>query len=95
MRSPGGCSGALLNSFSYTRHAEEMIAERQVERAWVERTILQPEAPEPDPKHPERTRAFRSVPARDGRVLRVVYVTRPDQYRIVTLYFDRGRRRQR
>ncbi len=72
-----------------------MIAERQIERAWVEETILNPDATEPGPKHPDRTRAFRSIPERDGRVLRVVYARQRDQYRVVTLFLDRGRRRQR
>jgi hypothetical protein len=84
-----------LSIFSYTRHADEMIADRQIEKHWVERTILKPDVVETDPKHPERMRAFRAVPERDGRVLRVVYVARSDGYRIVTLFLDRGRRRQR
>lgn len=60
-------------TFVYCDHALDMLAERSIDRAWIERTVLVPETTEPDPKHPERTRAFRAVPERDGRVLRVVY----------------------
>ena len=81
--------------FTYTRHAEEMMGERRIHRAWVERTILQPHTTEPDPKHPDRVRAFRAVPESDGRVLRVVDADYGDRYRVVTLFLDRGRKRQR
>lgn len=79
---------------TYTRHAAEMIQERQLLSEWVERTVLEPETTEPDPKHPERTRAFRSVPERDGRVLRVVYRGDGEDFRVITLFLDRGRRKR-
>ncbi|UVF22782.1 DUF4258 domain-containing protein (plasmid) [Microvirga terrae] len=82
-------------SFSYSDHAIKMLAEREIEREWVECTILAPETTEPDPKHPERVLAFRSIPERDGRVLRVVYVPGAGTHRVVTLFFDRGRSRRR
>lgn len=75
----------------YTNHALAMLTEREIEQSWVERAILEPEAIEPDPKHPERMRAFRRVPERDGRVLRVVYVYEGSDHRIITLFLDRGR----
>lgn len=80
--------------FTYTHHAEQMIQERLLLREWVERTVLEPETVEPDPKHPELTRAFRSVPERDGRVLRVVYVGDGENFRVITLFLDRGRRKR-
>lgn len=80
--------------FTYTVHAAEMLLDRQLERAWVGGTVLSPEAVEPDPNHPERIRAFRALPERDGRVLRVVYVQEAESIRIVTLFLDRGRRRR-
>jgi hypothetical protein len=39
-------------------------------------------------------RAFRTVPERDGRVLRVVYVSVPGGARVMTMFLDRGRRRK-
>jgi hypothetical protein len=63
----------VVMPIAYTKHALTMLAERGIERAWVERTILEPASIEPDPK-PPAMRAFRAVPERDSRVLRVVYV---------------------
>jgi hypothetical protein len=60
----------------------------------VERTVLSSDSIEPDSKHRERTRAFRALPERDGRVLRVVYAQEADETRIITLFLDRGRRRR-
>jgi hypothetical protein len=79
--------------FVYTQHASAMLEERAIDREWVERTILHPDSAEPDPRHPEMVRAFRAVPERDGRVLRVVYVPSELTCRVITLFLDRSRRR--
>lgn len=79
---------------NYTEHAEDMLIERQIEHEWVEQTIARPDAVEPDPWRPGITLAFRIIDERDGRVLRVAYAETDDQIRIVTTYFDRGRRRK-
>lgn len=81
--------------FTYGDHALGTLVDRQIDRAWVERTVEEPESTEPDPKHPERVRAFRPVPERDGRVLRVVYVPSAEGVHIVTMFLDRSRRRRR
>ena len=78
---------------SYGPHAEEMLAERSLDREWVERAIRWPDSVEPDPKHLDRIRAFKALPERDGRVIRVVYVRQGDHCRVITLFLDRGRRR--
>jgi hypothetical protein len=79
--------------FTYTRHARDQLALRKLEPAWVERTILAPEAFETDPGHPDRTRAFRTVPEREGRTLRVVFVVRSaSTFHVITAFLDRGRR---
>jgi hypothetical protein len=80
-------------SFSYTQHAVAMLAEREIDRNWVEQTILHPDETEPDPRHPDRHRSFRAIPERDVRVLRVVYVQSGMSDRVITLFLDRGRRR--
>ncbi|RXT43581.1 hypothetical protein B6S44_28150 [Bosea sp. Tri-44] len=79
--------------FSYTNHANSMLVERDIRREWVERTILSPDAIETDPKHLDRTRAYKALPERDGRVLRVVYVQSGQTCRVITLFLDRSRRR--
>lgn len=78
---------------SYSDHARTALEEREIAQEWVERTILNPEQTEPDPVHPDRMRVFRSIPERDGRVLRVVYVPSVLGCRVITVFFDRGRRR--
>lgn len=80
--------------FTYGPHAIANLADRRIERDWVERTVMQPESVEADPSHPDRVRAFRALPERDGRVLRVVYVPADDGAHIVTMFLDRGRRRR-
>lgn len=77
----------------FGEHAESMLVERNLERTWVELTLREPDWTEPDPKHPERLRAFRVIPERGERVLRVVYVPGEKSCRIVTLFLDRGRKR--
>ena len=71
-----------------------MLAERDIDPAWVEGTVLAPQVTEPDPRHAARTRAFRAVPERDGRVLRVVPERTGNTVRIITLFLDRGRSRR-
>lgn len=76
----------------YTRHAELILAERAIDRDWVERTIRHPESEEADPSRPGLIRAFRRLPERDGRTLRVVYAREERAARVITLFLDRGRR---
>ncbi len=82
-----------MGRFIYSDHAKEMLAERGIESEWVERTVLTPDAIESDPKHADRVRAYKALPERDGRVLRVVYVELEGAHRIITLFLDRSRRR--
>ena len=75
-----------------TRHAEDMLIERGIERAWVEATISHPDTVESDPMRPGVVRAFRKIAERDSRSLRVVYIQNSDKIRVLTAFFDRGRR---
>ena len=76
----------------FTRHAEDMLFERGIDRAWVEATIRSPETLEPDAERPGVLRAFRRVSERGGRMLRVVYAPTGDSLRVLTVFFDRKRR---
>ncbi|MCJ2055888.1 DUF4258 domain-containing protein [Methylobacterium sp. J-048] len=83
-------------AFIYTRHARENLTDRRIARELVEGTVLAPEAIEPDPRYPERMRAYRAWPEHGGRVLRVVYVEEHAlTYRVITLFLDRNWRRRR
>ena len=78
---------------TYGAHAIDMMTERGLDREWIERTLIAPDATEPDPTHPKQVRTFRAVPERDGRILRVIYVPTEDGARVVTAFLDRNRRR--
>lgn len=78
---------------TFTHHALSMLAERQIEAEWVIRAIEGPESVEPDPLRPKAFRAFRAMPERGGRVLRVVYVREDEDHRVITAFFDRSRRK--
>jgi len=75
----------------FSRHADDMIVERNIERDWVHDTIRSPDFVESDPDRPDIKRAFRRIPERGNRVLRVAYAEE-DHIRVITLFFDRGRR---
>jgi len=76
----------------FTRHAEDMLIERGIDRAWVETTIYEPESVDPDPAQPGVFRAYRRIAERGGRFLRVVYVPGDQNIRVLTAFFDRTRR---
>lgn len=80
---------------TYGAHALDVMAERGIEREWVERTVHAPDSTEPDPQHPDRVRVYRAVPERDGRVLRVVYVPTSEGAHVVTTFLDRSRGRSK
>jgi hypothetical protein len=77
----------------FTHHAQTMVTERGIKKEWIERTLSEPEAHEVDPRQSDVLRAFRSIPENGNRVLRVVYTSIGDTIRVVTAFFDRGRRR--
>jgi hypothetical protein len=81
------------NFLIFTRHAETMLIERGIDRAWVYGTLADPEETEPDPLRENAFHAFRAIPERGGRVLRVVYTRSEDQTTVITAFFDRAKRR--
>jgi hypothetical protein len=77
----------------FTRHSEEMLVQREIDREWVTVTIFSPDFVEADTSRPGVLRAFRAIKERGGRFLRVVYVSEGDNFRILTAFFDRARSR--
>ena len=63
--------------FELTAHAATVIAEREIDIAWITRTLERPDRTETD---------------RDDRILRVVYNPSVNPLRVVTAYFDRRQR---
>jgi hypothetical protein len=78
--------------YELTAHAAVVIAEREIELAWVDRTFLNPERTEADRNEPSLRHALRRIAERDDRVLRVIYNASVDPPKIVTAYFDRRQR---
>lgn len=76
-----------------TYHGLLRLEERGIALEWVERTVLAPESIVPDPTQPGALRAYRVVPERGSRVLRVVYVEEAGTQRVLTVFFDRSKRR--
>jgi hypothetical protein len=74
----------------FTRHAEDMLRERGLDPDWIAITIANPETLEPDPDQPSLLRAFRRIPERGGRYLRVVYEVTESETRVITAFFDRN-----
>jgi len=75
-----------------TTHAATVVAQREIEIAWIERAIRNAEWIEADRRDPSLTHALARIPERDGRVLRVVYNASVYPPRVVTAYFDRRQR---
>ena len=80
----------------YSRHANEQIEDRRIERNWVEIAVAAPDWTEADPVFPERARYYKAIAAFGGRVIRVVHQPEDDDIVEITAHFDRGaKRRQR
>lgn len=73
----------------YSAHATHVMAHREIDPAWIERTLAAPAWTEIDPGDPSLRRAFAPVPERGGRYLRVVYSETPSEWVIVTAFLDR------
>jgi hypothetical protein len=71
------------------KHALDQIADRKLDRAWVERVALRPEWTQPDDK-PGVMRHYGAIPEFGYRVLRVVVVDRGLERHVLTAHFDRG-----
>lgn len=75
-------------------HAEAMLVERQLDRAWVLAIAADPEWIETDPRQPGVVMAFGRVPERGDRVLRVVYADGRNERRVISVFFDRRARKR-
>jgi hypothetical protein len=76
-----------------TAHAALMMNERKIALEWIERTLAEPEADEPDALREGVRRSFRAIPERESRILRVAYTRDGDTCRVITAFLDRGRSR--
>jgi len=82
-------SYARSKPLRFTRHAEDAILERELDRSWIERTVREPEWSHRDPRRVGVERKFRTIPEFGNRVLRVVCVESEHEIRVLTAFFDR------
>lgn len=66
------------------------MQERNIEAAWLERVIANPQRTEPDEEDPALEHRLAAIVEKDYRVLRVVCDPRATPLKIVTLHFDRA-----
>ena len=74
----------------YTRHAVQVMEEREISVDWIEQVVADPALRIPDPNDPELERFFRRVREHDDRSLRVVVNTQAVPWRVVSAFFDRS-----
>ncbi len=78
--------------YELTCHAAKAIAERGIPLVWIARILEQPQKTETNSDDPALRHALARIPAHGGRVLRVVYNSECQPWRIITAYFDRTQR---
>ena len=61
--------------YTLTAHAATVLAERQIDMEWLNRTLSEPERVERDPSDPELQHRLSRIPEFGNRVLRVVMNT--------------------
>jgi len=72
----------------YTRHFEDMMAERSIQPKWIEQTLNKPDKVE---NKPDGTRHFlKQIPEYGNRWLRIIVNVTCEPNKAVTVFFDRG-----
>ncbi|MEW6777753.1 MAG: DUF4258 domain-containing protein [Bdellovibrionota bacterium] len=79
--------------YELSKHAADVIVEREIPLEWVARTVASPAWREADPSDDTLVHALLPIGEFGGRILRVVYNPRTAPWRIVTVHFDRRARR--
>jgi hypothetical protein len=78
--------------YTLTKHAKDVLEERELPVAWLERVLNTPQRVEPDPDDVELEHHLGRIAEHGNRVLRVVVNKTVRPARVVTLYFDRTMR---
>ena len=78
--------------YELTDHARDVLAERDIPIAWLERALDSPEKTEPDTFDSELEHRLCRINEHDNRALRVILNVAVRPARVVTVYFDRTMR---
>ncbi len=79
-------------NYELSQHAQDVLEEREIPVACLERVFSSPQRIEPDADDADLEHRLGRVREHGNRVLRVVVNNRIRPPRIVTLYFDRAMR---
>lgn len=80
-----------MNNYQLSKHAKDMMYERDIHTEWVEAALSQPDTQE---EQIDGTVHFiKKIAAYGNNFLRVVIDPRVDPQRVVTLFFDRRLKR--
>jgi hypothetical protein len=77
-----------MSDFELSKHAKDMLKERNLREEWVWRTL---QTPSRKRRHASdgNVHYTKAIKERDGRVLHVIVNHDTHPYRIVTVFFDR------
>ena len=78
--------------YTLTKHAKDVLEERELPTVWLERVLNAPQRIELDPDDAELEHYLGRIAEHGNRVLRVVVNKTVRPARVVTLYFDRTMR---
>jgi uncharacterized DUF497 family protein len=76
-------------SYELTKHARDVLEEREIAVEWMEQVLTNPELVERSTTQPELENRFARIAEFGDRVLRVVVNTQVVPERVVSVYFDR------
>jgi hypothetical protein len=85
------CAGILLK-YELTKHASEVIKEREILMEYIERVINSPELIESDSEDDGLQHLMMKIKENDNRILKVIVAKDSDPVRIITAYYDRSMR---
>jgi hypothetical protein len=75
--------------YELSKHARDVIEERQIQIAWIERALTAPAHVDLSREDPAAESRFIKIPEFGDRVLRVVVNKQVAPIRVVSVYFDR------
>ena len=78
--------------YTLTKHARDVLQERDIPEAWLERVLNHPQRTEVDSDDPALVHSLARIPEHGNRVLRVVVNKTVRPVRVVTVCFDRTMR---
>ena len=82
----------MVVEYVLTKHAKDIIKERNIELSWLEMVINDPELVEPDSIDHDLEHRLGRIECYGNRALRVVLNIKKSPVEVVTVYFDRTMR---